>query len=128
MNIARFAWESLPCGIKGNRILQTAVTGPDYSPDETDYDVDLTGEDGQLPVTMIGGLIGRPGAFDRAVQVGEATINHVLNPSAEAAGNFAAFGAAAVTQSLTHAMFGLNSYRVITVSYTHLTLPTTPYV
>jgi len=116
VNIARFAWESLPQGIVGNRILQAATIGPDYSPDETDYDVDLTAEDGQLPVTMSGGLIGRPGAFGRAVQVGEATINHVLNPSAEAALNFAALGAAAVTQSITHAMFGANSYRVITTA------------
>lgn len=113
VNIARFAWESLPLGIKGNRILQTAVIGPDYSPDETDYDVDLTGEDGQLPVTMTGGLIGRPGAFGRAVQVAEANINHVLNPSAEAAGNFAAVGGAA-TQDVTYAMFGTNAYKVVT--------------
>lgn len=113
VNIARFAWESLPAGIKGNRILQTATIGPDYSPDETDYDVDLTGEDGRVPHTMTGGLIGRPGAFGRAVQVAEATTNHVLNPSAEAAGNFAAVGGAA-TQSLEQAMFGANSYKVVT--------------
>ena len=113
VNIARFAWESLPQGIVGNRILQTASIGPNYSPDETDYDVDLTAEDGQLPVTMTGGLIGRPGAFGRAVQVGEATTNNVLNPSAEAAGNFAAVGGAA-TQSVEQAMFGANSYKVVT--------------
>ena len=113
VNIARFAWESLPQGIKGNRLLQTAVTGPDFSPDTTDYDVDLTGEDCQLPHTMSGGLIGRPGAFGRAVQVAEATTNHVLNPSAEAAGNFAAVGGAA-TQSVEQAMFGTNSYKVVT--------------
>ena len=116
VNIARFAWESLPQGIRGNRILQTASIGPDYSPDTTDYDVDLTGEDGQLPVTMTGGLIGRPGAFGRAVQVGEATTNHVLNPSAEAAGNFAALGAAAVAQNTDQELFGLNSFRVITTA------------
>ena len=113
ISIARFAWESLPEGIVGNRILQTASIGPDYSPDETDYDVDLTAEDGQLPVTMTGGLIGRPGAFGRATQVGEATTNLVLNPSAEAAGNFAAVGGAA-TQSVEQAMFGANSYKVVT--------------
>ena len=113
VSIARFAWESLPEGIVGNRILQTASIGPDYSPDETDYDVDLTAEDGQLPVTMTGGLIGRPGAFGRATQVGEAVVNNVLNPSAEAAGNFAAVGGAA-TQSVEQAMFGANSYKVVT--------------
>lgn len=113
VNIARFAWESLPQGIKGNRLLQTATIGPDFSPDTIDYDVDLTGEDCQLPHTMSGGLIGRPGAFGRAVQVGEATTNHVLNPSAEAAGNFAAVGGAA-TQSVEQAMFGTNSYKVVT--------------
>ena len=116
VNIARFAWESLPQGIRGNRILQTASIGPDFSPDETDYDVDLTGEDGQLPVTMTGGLIGRPGVFGRAVQVAEATTNHVLNPSAEAAGNFAALGAAAVAQNTDQELFGLNSFRVITTA------------
>lgn len=46
----------------------------------------------------------------------QATTNMVLNPSAETTGNFAAVGAATITQPTTYQKYGLNSYRVQTAA------------
>jgi hypothetical protein len=48
-----------------------------------------------------------------AIIVPEAGTNYVLNPSAEATGNFAAHNGATVTQSTTYARFGVYSYSVV---------------
>lgn len=47
---------------------------------------------------------------------GVATTNMVLNPSAEAASNFAAEGSATVTADTTHAYRGTSAYKVITTA------------
>jgi hypothetical protein len=46
----------------------------------------------------------------------EGTTNHVLNPSSEIAGNFAAVGGGTMTSITTSSFFGLRSYRIQTVA------------
>jgi hypothetical protein len=53
---------------------------------------------------------------DWKIVVPEATINNVLNPSAEIAANFAAEGAAVVTRVTTTSRYGVYSYRVQTAA------------
>ena len=67
----------------GNGFVTTALLHSPFdgtSPYETDYQVDTTGHLGQK-ATVTGGIIGRPGKFNKAVQIAEATTNLCSNPS-----------------------------------------------
>lgn len=66
-----------------------------------------------LPLVSIFELDGTMGIWQFILP--EATINHVLNPSAEAAGNYVALGGA-VTRVTTYSKFGIRSYRVQTAA------------
>lgn len=68
-----------------------------------------------------GGLVERrrsagPWTDSRGLQVAEATTNYVLNPSAGAAGNYAALGSAVVERRATTAFLGSYSYHVVTAA------------
>ena len=73
-------WRSHKPGILPGRLPLDEVDGPAYSPDATDYSVDVESSFGHIPTTMTGGIIGRPGQFGHGVQVAEATINIMRNP------------------------------------------------
>lgn len=66
--------------------------------------------------TLTGGGIYRPGKNGYGLQVAEATTNMVLNPSAEAAGNYAALGSATVSRVTSAACVGSTSYQAVTTA------------
>lgn len=84
-------------------------------PYTTDYTGSVNGDRGQVG-TYGGGVIFRPGKFGKAVQIGEATTNMVLNPSAETTGNFGAIGTATATADATYSLYGSQAYKVITAA------------
>lgn len=86
-------------------------------PYETDYSGSVIGHLGQAGTykyntTETRGMF-RKGKFGKAVQVAEATTNQVLNPSAEAASNFAARGTATVTRDTGTYYIGATSYKIV---------------
>lgn len=67
-----------------------------------------------LPIVLKLELDGTMGIWNFILP--EATINHVLNPSAEIAGNNANPGGSTVTRVTTYSKFGIRSYRVQTAA------------
>jgi len=81
-------------------------------PYESDYTGNVNGHRGQA-AAVTGGVIYRPGMFGKGVQVAEATTNKILNPSAEATGNFTARGTATVTRDTGTYVIGATSYKIV---------------
>ena len=75
-------------------------------PYETDFTGDLTGHMGQIG-TPTGGVIFRPGKFDKAVQLAEAATNLITNPSFEIdTAGWSIISSATITQSTASAWIG----------------------
>lgn len=53
------------------------------APFETDHTVVTTGHMGQQPATQTGGVVGRAGKFQKAIQVAPGTTNLIINPVCE---------------------------------------------
>lgn len=106
-------WRSHKPGILPGRIELDETDGPDYDPDETDFDVDLVSTFGQHPSITTGGVIGRPGRFGRGMQSMETTTNRSLNPSLGAnAVNWVAVGTNTVARSTEQFKYGTHSLKV----------------
>jgi len=95
-------------------LLYCPFDGP--TPYVTDFSGSVHGWMGE-PGTIVGGVIFRPGYYCKAAQCAGARTNYVLNPSSEAAGNWAAMGAATVTPNdATYAYIGTKATKVVTTA------------
>ncbi|TET82456.1 MAG: hypothetical protein E3J37_07250 [Anaerolineales bacterium] len=105
-------WSSHKPGILPGRIQLDETDGPDYSPSQTDFDIDLVSTFGHHPTTMTGGLIGRPGKFGRGAQVAQVVENIVANPSFETnTTGWSAGGANTVAQDAVRYRYGAKSLK-----------------
>jgi len=107
--IREHPWRSHKPGLLPGHIQLTATDGPDYDPDESDFDVNLVSTFGEIPAIASGGLIGRPGQFGRGVQVAEAMTNLITNPSFEInTAGWASMGAGCtITRTEADAKYGI---------------------
>jgi hypothetical protein len=113
VSIARFMWRNVVPGTLGNLLVLDPTDGPDYTPEEVDYEIDLLDHLGRAPTTQTGGILGRPGKFGRGVQLAEATTNLITNPSFETnVGGWTAAGTNTIAISSDQAKFGTRSMKV----------------
>lgn len=112
INIARYIWRSGAPGVLPPILVLGPTDGPDYTPDEVDYQIDLLAHDGSIPSTATGGILGRPGVFGRGVQVAEAMTNLILNPSFETNnGGWLTAGGNTIAISSDQAKYGTRSLK-----------------